>query len=175
VRWRGTRPTERISASICSGGNSWPHSAPAARETRFAGASAFFSTFPPEIHYLQRRQHYRAKIKILQPYRCTARLPGGAAIQLQMDDLSLGGMNLRSNVIPPEMLPDGTLLPGAVLDFLDLGKMEVKLRVISHRKMENDGLPIYFYGCQFQGLPRAKETLLQKIVFSLELLARRRH
>lgn len=148
--------------------------APAARETAFAGAAAFFSPFPAEIHYQQRRQHYRAKIKILQPYRCTARLPGGAAIQMQMDDLSLGGTNLRSTAIPPEMLPNGTLLPGAVLDFLDLGKVEVKLRVVSHRRMENDGLPIYFYGCQFQALPRANEALLQRIVFSLELLGRRR-
>jgi len=32
VRCRGTRPAERISASIASGGSSWPHSEPAARE-----------------------------------------------------------------------------------------------------------------------------------------------
>ncbi|HEY4051826.1 MAG TPA: flagellar regulator YcgR PilZN domain-containing protein [Acidobacteriaceae bacterium] len=135
-----------------------------------AGAPAFASPVPAEILYLQRREHYRASTRLNRSYPCFIRLADQTEVTLNIYDISLGGVRLHSNLIPPQKLPIGTLLRGALLDFLELGKLEVAMRVVSHRKSENEGIPNYLYGCQFQQLPRGKDAAIQKLVFSLERL-----
>lgn len=141
-------------------------------ETVFSGAPAFLSPLPLEIHYLQRREHYRAMVRVIRSCTCTAQLADRETISLNINNLSLGGVELQSNTISPETLPVGTLLRDAVLDFFERGKLDVRLRVIAHRKMENGGLSTHFYGCQFEQLPRSKEAIVQRLVFSLETLNR---
>ena len=160
----------QIHFSAILGGVSLRFKEPAPVETVFSGAPAFLSPLPLEIHYLQRREHYRAKVRILRPCPCTAQLANRATISLNINNLSLGGVELQSNTISPEALPVGTLLENAVLEFFESGKLEVTLRVITHRKAENDGLSTHFYGCQFEQLPRSREATVQRLVFSLEML-----
>jgi c-di-GMP-binding flagellar brake protein YcgR len=137
----------------------------------FDGSPAFLSPLPLEIQYLQRRGYYRTKG--LQLYRCSARLTDGTAICLNLRDLSLTGVGLQSKTIPPERLSVGTLLRDAVLDFLKLGTLDdVTLMVMSHKRVEDNGLSTYLYGCRFEQLPKSKGTILQRIVFSLEQLNR---
>jgi c-di-GMP-binding flagellar brake protein YcgR len=139
-------------------------------ETVFNGAPAFRSPFPTDLQYLQRREHYRTKV--ILPAVCNAKLANGAAISLQMSDLSLGGVRLQSGSITPDYLPVGTVLKDAVLDFMDLGKVEVTLTIASQQTTRYEGVPTYYYGCHIQKLPRNKEAAVQKLVFSLEVLNR---
>jgi c-di-GMP-binding flagellar brake protein YcgR len=137
----------------------------------FDGSPAFLSPLPLEMQHLQRREYFRTKG--LQLYHCSARLTDGTAISLNVRDLSLTGVGLQSKTIPPERLPVGTLLRDAVLDFLELGTVDdVTLMVTSHQKVEDKGLSTYLYGCRFEQLPNSKETILQRLIFSLEQLNR---
>jgi flagellar brake protein len=134
------------------------------------GAPAFISRVPTEMLYLQRRQYYRASIRLNRSYPCLIRLADQSEVSLNIQDISLGGVKLQSSIIALDKLPVGTWLQRAQLDFLELGKIEVTMRVVSQRKTENEGIPNYVYGCRFQELPRGKDREIQRLVFSLERL-----
>jgi c-di-GMP-binding flagellar brake protein YcgR len=136
----------------------------------FDGAPAFRSPLPADMLYLERREHSRTKFA--QPYVCTARLADGTPIRFSVRDVSLGGVKLQSATVSPEALPPGGLLQDAVLDFLELGKVEVTLRITSKQETEQDGRASYLYGCRFDELPTYKQGTLQRLMFSLERLNR---
>jgi c-di-GMP-binding flagellar brake protein YcgR len=143
---------------------------PAPVETAFDGAAALLSPLPSEMQYLQRREHYRSKV--IGSSACSARLPNGTEISLNMTNLSLGGLKLQSTTIAPESLPVGLVLRDARLDLFELGSVTVDLLVASYHKIEHEGLVTHLYGCKIQQLPRSKEAAVQRLVFSLELLNR---
>jgi flagellar brake protein len=143
---------------------------PTPSETMHDGAPAFRSPFPADLQYLQRREHYRTKV--FRPAACNAKLANGTAVSLQMSDLSLGGVRLQSGSVTPDLLPVGTVLQDAVLDFMEMGKVEVTLTIASHKMIAYEGISTYFYGCHIQKLPRSKEAAVQKLVFALEVLNR---
>jgi flagellar brake protein len=143
---------------------------PTPTETEFGGFPAFRSPFPTDLQYLQRREHYRTKV--IRPAVCNAKLPNGTEISLQMSDLSLGGVRLQSGTITPDVLPVGSVLQYAVMDFMELGKVEVALTIASHQTTQYEGISTHFYGCHIHKLPRSKEAAVQKLVFALELLNR---
>jgi c-di-GMP-binding flagellar brake protein YcgR len=144
--------------------------APTPVETVFEGHPAFRSSMPTALQYLQRREHFRTKV--IRPATCTVKLPDGTAASMKVDDLSIGGARLQSSTVSPAVLPKGTQLKDAVLDFNDLGKVEVNLSIASHQSVDYEGLVTHFYGCHMEQLTRAKETQVQKLVFALELLNR---
>jgi c-di-GMP-binding flagellar brake protein YcgR len=143
---------------------------PTPTETMFEGAPAFRSPLPTDLEYLQRREHYRSKV--IAPAVCTAKLANGKTIRLTMADLSLGGVRLQSREVTPEMLPVGTVLQDVLLDFLQMGKVDVTLTIASQQTVEFEGISTYYYGCHIQKLPRTKEATVQKLVFALDVLNR---
>jgi flagellar brake protein len=144
--------------------------APSAVETVFEGRPAFRSPIPTALQYLQRREHFRTKV--IRPATGTVKLPDGTSASMKVDDLSIGGVRLQSSTVSPAVLPTGTQLKDVVLDFNDLGKVEVNVSIASHQTVDYEGLVTYFYGCHMEQLTRAKETQVQKLVFALELLNR---
>jgi c-di-GMP-binding flagellar brake protein YcgR len=163
--------TSRIHFSATLGGVPVSFTTPPPVAVDFDGSPALVSPLPLEMLYLQRREYYRTKGP--QLYRCSARLTDGTAISLDLRDLSVTGVGLQSKTIPPDQLPVGTLLGDAVLDFMELGTVEgVTLMVTSQKKVEEKGLATYLYGCRFHQLPKSKDSILQRLTFSLEQLQR---
>lgn len=141
-------------------------------ETMFLESPALLSPFPIDMQRFQRREYYRAPVKLNRSYQCTLRLRDQTSVSLNIKDISLGGVKLQSSTVAPEVLAVGALLQGATLDFMELGKLEVNLFVTSHLKSSEENVTNYLYGCQFQQLPKRKEAAIQKLVFSLERLNR---
>jgi len=163
--------TSRVHFSTNLGGVSINLTAPPPVETVFDGSPAFLSPLPLKMQHIQRREYFRTKAH--PSYLLSARLTDGTAVSLNLRDLSFTGAGLQSTTIPPERLPVGTLLRDTVLDFLELGKVDgITLMVTSHQKVMDKGLPTYLYGCRFEQLPQNKDTILQRLVFSLEQLNR---
>ena len=168
---RAVLSTSRVHFSATLNGVSVSFTTPPPVETDFDGSPAFLSSLPLKMQHVQRREYFR--IKSHGAYRLSARLTDGTAVSLNLRDLSFTGAGLQSTTIPPEQLPVGTLLRDAVLDFLELGKVDgVTLMVTSHQKVIENRLPTHLYGCRFEQLTRSKDTILQKLVFSLEQLNR---
>ena len=167
---RAVLSSGNIQFSAALRGVSVRFSTPTPVETIFDEAAAFLSPLPLDIKYFQRRENYRTTC--IRPYGCTGRLTNGTAISLNLGDLSIGGVGLQSNTISPEILPIGTLLLEAVLDFQDLGKVEVTLLVTSHHKLVHAGFTTYCYSCRFEQLSRSKEATVQRLIFLQEQLNR---
>jgi c-di-GMP-binding flagellar brake protein YcgR len=140
-----------------------------ASRTTFEGNPALRSPLPADLEYLQRREHFRATI--CKSYTAAVKMPDGRPAVLDLRDISVGGVGLSSMTITSEVLQPGSVLD-ANLDFAELGKMEVTLRVSTHRTVENQGRFTHVYGCSFHNIARIKETKIQQLVFKLDQLNR---
>lgn len=136
-------------------------------EFNFEGARAFKSPFPADILYVQRREYFRARAKITSPFAFEGTLPDEKRVSLKIYDLSLGGVGLRSRDVTPEIMPVGTEIKDATLDFDEFGTIRAPVKVVTVVTVGNDAIPQYHFGCAFQRLGGA-EPLVQKLVFALE-------
>ncbi len=140
-----------------------------ASQATLEGKATMRSPFPADMEYLQRREYFRTKLN--KSYISTVKLPNAKPVGLYIQDVSLGGIAMQSLTVTPQMLPVGNMFD-ATLDFGDLGQLEVTLKIASHRKMDNQGKTLHFYGCSFYNLSRLKETTVQRIVFKLDQIYR---
>ncbi|WP_420997796.1 flagellar brake protein [Cupriavidus sp. 30B13] len=140
--------------------------------TEFQGAPAFVAPFPEKMYHLQRRRHFRARTLLTKGYVCSIKTPDGAQLKLDIADLSLSGVGLRSKTVDATRLPVGTTVAGAKLDFGSLGKVELSLQVVGHWLAGRDDSAIHHFGCAFSNLDGRMENFLQRLVFSLELASR---
>jgi c-di-GMP-binding flagellar brake protein YcgR len=140
-----------------------------AATTTFEETPALRSPFPVEMEYLQRRENFRTIL--VKPFAATLKLPNGQLVVLDLKDISAGGVGLTSMTIAADTLqPDGIF--DANLDFAELGKMDVTLKISTYTKLEHNGRFTHRYGCAFQNLARDKETKVQQLVFKLDQLNR---
>lgn len=143
--------------------------------TRFEGGPAFIADFPEKLYHFQRRRHFRARTLLTKGYRCEIRIEDGAETRvLQMDiaDLSLSGVGLRSRAVGAEQLPVGTTAKRCLLDFGELGRLELDMQVVGHWMVGYDDNTVHHYGCAFLNPDGRMENFLQRLVFALELAAR---
>ncbi|AOZ01892.1 flagellar brake protein [Cupriavidus sp. USMAHM13] len=140
--------------------------------TDFQGGPAFVASFPEKLYHFQRRRHFRARTLVTKGYSCELRTPKGQAMKLDIADLSLSGVGLRSKALGVEQLPSGAVLEKCVLDFRELGKLTVNLQVVGHWAVSSQNGGIYHFGCAFSSLDGRLENFLQRLVFQLELAHR---
>jgi c-di-GMP-binding flagellar brake protein YcgR len=138
-----------------------------ADECEFDGRRAFESSFPEDILYIQRREYFRARAKIAMPFQCEGTLPDGQKVSLSVYDLSLGGVGLRSRDITPEIMPVGSVIRDASLNFDEYGTIKAPMKVVTCVRLGNDVKPWHHFGCAFLSLGSA-EPMVQKMVFALE-------
>lgn len=140
--------------------------------TRFEGGPAFIADFPDKLYHFQRRRHFRARTLVTKGYRCEIRSADNALLCLDIADLSLSGVGLRSKTVTEEQLPVGTTVAKCRLDFRELGKVELDLQVVGHWLVGHDGNAIHHFGCAFIHPDGRMENFLQRLVFALELAHR---
>jgi flagellar brake protein len=137
--------------------------------TTFENGPALIAPLPADMEYRQRREHFRTNFP--KPYTATVNLANGKPGVLDLRDISVGGVGLSSMAISHEMLVPSSIVD-ASLDFGTLGKVDLSLKVNSHRKHESMGRVTHLFGCSFYNLSRARETILQRLVFQLDQLNR---
>jgi c-di-GMP-binding flagellar brake protein YcgR len=137
--------------------------------TTFEGNPAVRSPIPADMEYWQRREHFRASVN--RSCTATLKMPDGKPVVLDLRDVSVGGVGLSSMTIPSETLPPGSVV-NASLDFVELGRMEVTLKISTHRTIENQGRFTHVYGSAFCNMSRIEETKVQQLVFKLDQLSR---
>ncbi|WP_186425831.1 flagellar brake protein [Cupriavidus metallidurans] len=142
--------------------------------TRFEGGPAFIADFPEKLYHFQRRRHFRARTLLTKGYRCELRIPETEkqALQLDIADLSLSGVGLRSRAVGADQLPVGTVIKRCLLDFAELGRLELDMQVVGHWLVGFDDNTVHHYGCAFLNPDGRMENFLQRLVFQLELAHR---
>ncbi len=139
----------------------------------YDGAPAFRSALPQSLYRMQRREFFRIETPLADPYRCTAELPDKRQVILDIFDLSLIGVGLRSRDPFLGGLPIGTVLGKAVLDCRRM-RIEVDLKITNLHNIRGYVDPIYHLGCHFENLPKTKEPDLQRLITYLELVRKGR-
>jgi c-di-GMP-binding flagellar brake protein YcgR len=146
---------------------------PAAKETDFEGRRAFRSAFPDVLYHMQRREYFRVGTPVLDPFMCRGRWPDGAEFQYEVQDMSLGGVALRTADDKASQLPLEAVLRGVTLNVEDHGQLTLDLQLVSRRTVElAKGGTRYQLGFRFVSLPGHVENTLQRIVTQLEMKRR---
>ena len=131
----------------------------------FEGHPALRSPMPEALDYLQRREHFRVPIK--RSFQATVKVPESEPMALDLTDISISGVGLSSLKIQPSMLPLESVVD-ASLDFAELGRFEITLKIRTHRKVEMRGRSTHFYGCAFCNVPYPIEGRVQQLLFTLD-------
>ncbi|RDK10821.1 flagellar brake protein [Cupriavidus lacunae] len=140
--------------------------------TRYEEGPAFVVEFPQKLYHFQRRRHFRARTLVTKGYRCEMQMPDKTVLGLDIADLSLSGVGLRSKTVTSEHLPVGTTVGKCRLDFRELGKLELDMQVVGHWLVGHDDSAIHHFGCAFVNPDGRIENFLQRLVFALELAHR---
>lgn len=139
-------------------------------EIIFDGRPAFEAAFPSVLFRMQRREYFRVKTPTIDPYICSGRLPGGERFNCELDDLSLGGVALRTMDERVAKLEIGVVLQNVELLFGNGGKVVVDLRLVSSRGGHtlNDSRRITL-GFKFGTFRGTAENTLQRLITLLEV------
>lgn len=145
----------------------------APRKIKFKGRLAFEVPFPACLYYVQRRRHFRAPVAPDAGYSCQLQVGHLTRLKFDIVDISLSGVRLRGRVGGGLRLGKGAEVRGAVMDFGAHGKLSVDIRIMGCWAIDDAEGGSSHYGCAFLELPAKAESLLQRLVTSLELNHRR--
>ena len=140
------------------------------RATQFDGRPAFEVAFPDELLYVQRREFFRVRAPVAEPYICRGHLRSGAGFRFPVHDLSLGGIGVRTRDVRATQIPAGSMLENVELVLNQHGTLLLDLELVSHCAT---GLPggahVYRLGFRYPSLPARAENTLQRLVNQLEM------
>ncbi|MDE1179132.1 flagellar brake protein [Paraburkholderia sp.] len=141
----------------------------AASKVRYDERPAFEAQFPAVLYYVQRREFFRVQTPVLDPFVALGVYADGGRFRLELQDLSLGGIALRSYDARFADAENGRVLTSVVLQLGHFGSLSVDLEIVAPRQSTTPkGDVRYVLGCRFVGLSGAAERVLQRVVTQLE-------
>jgi flagellar brake protein len=136
---------------------------------KFEGRLAFEARFPAVLYHVQRREFFRVDTPMSDPYSASGKLPNGSAFRVDVKDLSLGGIALRTTDASMGEMEAGTRLTDATLHLGPFGTLRLSMEVTSPRQsIMPNGERQFVVGCRFVDLPGTAERSLQRVVTYLE-------
>ena len=140
----------------------------------FEGTFAFCAPLPQSLYRLQRREFFRANAPLAEAYTCCMVLPDQGSVTLEIVDLSLDGVGLRSKDPSLDMLQRGSVLDKVMLNLGKRGTIETGLTITNLRNLRDAAHPVYRIGCRFLRFPKSREQELQRLITYLEVARRGR-
>ena len=141
----------------------------AAEPVVFEGRLAFEASFPALLFYVQRREFFRVQTPPLESYRATGHYADGLAFKVELQDLSLGGVALRTTDARFGALEAGCVLRNVAVQLGDYGTLKLDLEVVAPRhSFSASGERRFVMGCKFVALPGTAERMLQRVITQLE-------
>ena len=135
----------------------------------FDGRLAFEAPFPTVLYCVQRREYFRVQTPVLDPYTASGRYADGDAFMVELQDLSLGGVALRTANARFGSLEAGSILQGVTVRLGDYGTLKLDLEIVAPRQTLNaSGERRFVMGCRFVALPGLAERMLQRVITQLE-------
>jgi c-di-GMP-binding flagellar brake protein YcgR len=140
--------------------------------TQVGGRPAFLAQLPESLLRLQRREHYRLVLPVLQRLKCKIRFPTVEGkehqIEVEVADISGGGVCLIGFPAALSLELDMEF-PGCHIELPEIGTIMTVLRLRSiNEVVGRTGVRTQNVGCQFVGLPGPMETLIQRYIMKIE-------
>lgn len=161
-----------MAASASMGDITFQFRIASAAVTRFDGGPAFLVPYPTGIYQVPRRRHFRVRPHEEKQCRCQILLSDGQLVEMEVADVSVSGVGLRSRSVGPQRLPVGTWIAECHLDLGELGGLNLALQVVRHRKAWRGDEAHHHFGCRFGHMDVQAAKWLQRVVFALELAGR---
>jgi flagellar brake protein len=140
-----------------------------AQAVEFEGRQAFEVPFPEKLYYFQRREYFRVPTPMLDPYTARGKYTDGASFRCVVQDVSLGGIALRTDAARLAEIETHTVFNGITLDLGPFGQLDVDLELISPRVIaESNGTVRYVVGFRFVELSAHAEGVLQRLITKIE-------
>lgn len=140
------------------------------RETLFDGVRCLEVDFPAVLLCVQRREHFRVNTPVDVPFTCCGKLADGSPFVLELKDLSLGGIGVRSGDARLAQTPGEFMFRDCALELGTSGTVAVDLQLVSVRPVADEQeVPSWLYGFQFATLSLRTENLLSQLISRLEL------
>ncbi|MFM0739315.1 flagellar brake protein [Paraburkholderia xenovorans] len=135
----------------------------------FEGRAAFEAAFPALLYSVQRREFFRVQTPVLDPYIASGPYTDGGSFRLELQDLSLGGIALKTGDERFGSLETGTVLRDVTLQLGGFGTLRLDLEIVAPRhSITPKGDRRYVIGCKFVATPGLAERTLQRVVTQLE-------
>ena len=135
----------------------------------FDGLPAFEAPFPSLLYYVQRREFFRVQTPVLDPYTASGPYADGGSFRLELQDLSLGGVALKTADERFGSLASGTVLRDVTLQLGGFGMLRLDLEIVAPRQVSTaKGDRRFVIGCKFVATPGPAERTLQRVVTQLE-------
>jgi flagellar brake protein len=142
---------------------------PGATPVTFDGLPAFEAPFPSLLYYVQRREFFRVQTPLLDPYMASGPYESGGSFRLELQDLSLGGVALKTADPRFGSLETGTVLRDVSLQLGSFGTLQLDLEIVAPRLVTTPkGDQRFVIGCKFVGTLGQAERTLQRVVTQLE-------
>jgi flagellar brake protein len=140
-----------------------------ATATLFDGRPAFEAAFPDKLHYVQRREYYRVDTPIAEPFVASGNDVNGDAFGIDLQDVSLGGVALRTADTRFIGMTRGTIWQDVTLTMGAFGTVTVDLEIVAPRQSTlPNGETRTVLGCRFIELGGGAERALQRVIAQLE-------
>lgn len=141
----------------------------AATTVTFEGLAAFEVPFPTLLYYVQRREFFRVPTPLVDPYIASGVDGNGGSFRLELQDLSLGGIALKTADARFGSLETGTLLRDVSLQLGSFGTLQLDLEIVAPRVVTTPkGDQRFVIGCRFASALGPSERTLQRVVTQLE-------
>ncbi|MFM0187350.1 flagellar brake protein [Paraburkholderia nemoris] len=135
----------------------------------FEGRPAFEAAFPSLLYYVQRREFFRVQTPVLDPYIASGPYVDGGSFRLELQDLSLGGVALKTADTRFGSLESGTVLRDVTLQLGSFGTLLLDLEIVAPRQSTTPKDDVRFViGCKFVTTSGPAERILQRVVTQLE-------
>jgi flagellar brake protein len=141
----------------------------AAQAVEFEGRQAFEVSFPEKLYHFQRREYFRVPAPMLDAYTAKHLFDDDTAFRCEVQDVSLGGIALRTDVSRLAEVDIGTVFHDVQLNLGPFGTLSIDLELRSPRSTVNaNGGVRYVVGFRFTELSSAAEGVLQKLITKIE-------
>lgn len=134
----------------------------------YEGRPAFKIDMPDSLIKLQRREYYRLTTPISRPLMCTFPLEDGKKVELQVVDLSIGGLGVL-NPLSGFQLEIGKTFQGCHFVLPEIGTIVTTLQIRNAFEITlKNGTHTRRAGCMFVNLPGTMQSMIQRYIIKLE-------
>lgn len=141
---------------------------PGLQLTTFDGREAFSAPIPSKLLKLQRRNYYRLTVPYNQTLKCTIPLPDQMPVEIEVMDISLGGIGIIGYT-PEIPLEPGMVYEHCSLNLPGFGLIITSLQIRSSFDFTlRSGVRTRRTGCTFINLSPQTESLIQRYILEQE-------
>ncbi len=137
-------------------------------QMEFNGRPAFRTRIPATLLKLQRREYYRLTVPIRVPLRCIVPDLEGEQVDVEVDDISVGGAGI-SGFPPTAVLTEGLILSNCRIVLPEEGTVVTALEVRNFQQINRrSGQPGLRIGCLYVGIPPLHQAMIQRYIIRID-------